>query len=116
MATSKKTAKEASKQVRALYHTPEKSYPLEAKTYKVLLTPTAEGDLYIIKRIEALTGEKAFIKRYIGRTGRPDVRPRFAEHSHFARHPEKIRSQKSSLYQDMHKFSEQFETHFYPFS
>jgi len=107
--TTKKTAKEASKQIRAHYHSPEKSYPLDSKTYKVLLTPSAKGDLYIIKRIEELVGENASIRRYVGRTDRPDVRPRLAEHSHFARHPEKIRSQQSKLYQDMHKFPEQFE-------
>ena len=106
--TQTKSQAEVSKKVRAIYHTPKKSYPLDANTYKVLLTPSAKGDLYIIKRVEKLTGNAAKIKRYVGRTER-EVKKRLGEHSHYTRHSEKIRHQKSELYQDMHTFPEQFE-------
>lgn len=103
---NKRTQKEVSEKVKALYHTPKKSYKLDSTTYKVLLTPSAKGDIYIIKRVSKLNG-KDNIKRYIGKTERA-VKKRLSEHSHYTRHAEKIRGQKE-LYKEMRKFPSEFE-------
>ena len=100
---STRSQKEVSELVAKLYTSPEKSYPLDTRTYKVLLTPSAKGDLYVIKRIT----EDASVKRYVGKTERP-IRARMAEHSHYTRSKAKQLSQ-SELYTDMRTFPEQFE-------
>lgn len=103
-AKSKKPTKsqaDVSLRVACTYKSPSKSYPLDTN-YKVLLTPSAKGDLYILKR----TSEQG-ARRYVGKTGRP-IGTRLSEHSHYARHAEKIRSQKSELYQEIHQNPEQF--------
>lgn len=111
--TSKKSKavtsqEKVNKAVAKLYRTPDKSYAVDPRSYKVLLSPSdkVSEQLYIIKRKHTVNDEEVN-KRYIGRTGRRRS-ARLAEHSHFARHPEKIKSQKSELYRDMHAYPEQF--------
>jgi predicted GIY-YIG superfamily endonuclease len=101
---SKQDVKASAKKIRAVYKSPEKSYPIDSKSLRVQLTPTAKGSIYVIKKIT----DKS---RYVGKTERK-IQKRMSEHSSFARNKDSELGHKR-LYKDMRKAPEDFVVKLY---
>lgn len=112
MAATKEEVAKFVKTLHKTYKSPKKFYQINRKNLRVELTPSAKGNVYVLKRkqIKQLKSHPIaeITNRYIGKTERPKISSRMAEHSSYARHGEKELGKKP-LYRDIRNHPEEFE-------